>query len=295
MQTIAFETVTVNEHGEIIRRETLTAPVFVETLPGGVAQELIAGPEGRFLMGSRAGSGYPDERPQHSVQVPAFFLGRFPVTQAQWNAIMPQSLPWRTPGATHPADRVSWHAAMAFCARVSQATGRGYHLPSEAEWEYACRGGTTTPFAFGHTLTTDLANYVGEHTYGAGPKGVYRHGSTEAGAFPPNAFGINDMHGNVWEWCADAWHDDYTGVPSDGSAWTDSGSRDHVLRGGCWHDPPDLCRSAARLRQSPDSGEDYFGFRVALGRLENVAPPGDRAVHRFAARLMRRIRDGLEK
>ena len=115
-----------------------------------------------------------------------------------------------------------------------------------------------------HQFTEDLANYVGEHTYLSEPKGVYRHGTTEVGQFPPNAFGLYDMHGNLWEWCADAWHTDYAGAPTDGNAWERGEPSHRVLRGGSWHDPPNLCRCAARLRLAPAEGEDYVGFRVAL-------------------------------
>jgi len=167
-----------------------------------------------------------------------------------------------------PVDRVSWHDAQAFCSRLSNLSGRAYRLPAEAEWEYACRAGTRTPFAFGETLTTDLANYVGEHIFRSEPKGSYRHVATKGGTFPPNAYGLGDMHGNVWEWCADDYHLNYLGAPSDGRPWYMARARERVLRGGCWHDPPWLCRSAARLAQPPGEAEDYFGFRVALDPLQ---------------------------
>jgi formylglycine-generating enzyme required for sulfatase activity len=259
-----YEAVTVNERGEVIERRVLEALRFFEGLPGGVVLEMTVIPAGRILMGSPDRTGYADEHPQHAVRVPSFAIGRYAVTQAQWQAIMPASLPWRCRGAQRPADRVSWLAASDFCKRLSRATGRGYRLPREAEWEMACRAGTSTPFSCGATITTDVANYVGEHTYRSEPKGVYRHGTTEVGSFPPNSYGLCDMHGNVWEWCADAWHDSYTGAPADGAAWRDESATDRVLRGGCWHDPPDLCRSAARLQGKAEEREDFFGFRLAL-------------------------------
>ena len=260
-QGFDFEVVTVNGLGEIVQRQTHTARQFIENLDGGVSLAMVLIPGGTFLMGSRAGQGYDDERPQHSVVVPSFLMGKYPVTQAQWEAVMGWSPPYRCKGARRPVDRVSWEDARAFCARLSARTGRAYRLASEAEWEYACRAGTTTPFYFGETITTGLANYVGEHVYRSEPKGIYRHATTEVGSFPPNAFGLYDMHGNVWEWCAGAWRDDYAGGAG-------RAGPERALRGGCWHDPPGLCRSAARLRHVPHEGEDFFGFRVALASLE---------------------------
>jgi formylglycine-generating enzyme required for sulfatase activity len=266
-QVFDFEVVTVNDAGEIIGRETRTAVQMVETLGGGVGLEMVAIPGGAFLMGSRRGQGYDDERPQHSVRVPSFWLGKYPITQEQWQALMDWVPPYRCAGARRPVDRVSWDDARAFCRRLSQQSGHAYRLPAEAEWEYACRAHTTTPFYCGETITTDLANYVGEHTYRFEQRGVYRHETTDVGSFPPNAFGLYDMHGNVWEWCADAWHDSYEGAPPDGRVWESRAGAARLLRGGCWHDPPDLCRSAARLRSMPQEGEDLFGFRVALSDL----------------------------
>ena len=154
------------------------------------------------LAGKEGRSGA--EGPQHSVTVPEFWLGKYAVTQAQYQAVMGANLSRFTEnGANRPVEKVSWQEAVAFCEKLSQQTGRTYRLPSEAEWEYACRAGTTTPFHFGATMTTDLANYNGNYTYGDGPKGMYLERTTEVGSFPPNAFGLYDMHGNVWEWCAD--------------------------------------------------------------------------------------------
>jgi formylglycine-generating enzyme required for sulfatase activity len=267
-ERFTFEVVTVDGSGEIVGRETRTAAQVVERLDGGVALEMVVIPGGAFLMGSRAGQGYDDERPQHSVRVRPFLIGKVPVTQEQWLAVMGRLPPCRCPGARRPVDRVSWDDARTFCARLAKRTGQPYRLPAEAEWEYACRAGTATPFYTGETITTDLANYVGEHTYRAEPGGVYRHEATNVGSFPPNAFGLYDMHGNVWEWCADAWHDDYTSAPPDGSVWAGRAGSPRVLRGGRWHDPPGLCRSAARLSAPAHEGEDFYGFRVACASPE---------------------------
>ena len=148
-----------------------------------------------------------------------------------------------------------------------------FRLPSEAEWEYACRAGTTTPFHFGPTITTDLANYRGTDwdyggqiysgSYGPGPKGVYREQTTPVGLFPPNAFGLYDMHGNVWEWCADHYHNSYEGAPTDNAPWLSSDERSNrLLRGGAWNSPPQSCLSSYRSNYSPDSRNDRIGFRV---------------------------------
>ncbi|MFM6497258.1 MAG: formylglycine-generating enzyme family protein, partial [Dolichospermum sp.] len=150
-----------------------------------------------------------------------------------------------------------------FCELLSQRTGRNYRLPSEAQWEYACRAGTTTPFYFGKTITTDLANYHGNYTYASAPQSEYRQQTTDVGTFPPNAFGLYDMHGNVWEWCFDNWVN-YNNAPTNGSAVTSSSNK-KLLRGGSWLNDPVHCRSA--YRDSYDAGFGYrdYGFRVVCG------------------------------
>ncbi|MFM6727605.1 MAG: formylglycine-generating enzyme family protein, partial [Dolichospermum sp.] len=150
-----------------------------------------------------------------------------------------------------------------FCARLSNHSQRPYRLPSEAEWEYACRAGTITPFHFGETITTELANYNGNNTYGDGPKGVYREETTEVGSFKiANEFGLYDMHGNVWEWCQDDWHNNYEGAPTDGSAWINRSNDRKVRRGGSWYDFSDFCRSASRNWDNAKFNYNNFGFRV---------------------------------
>ncbi|MDE5111983.1 MAG: formylglycine-generating enzyme family protein, partial [Trichodesmium sp. St7_bin2_1] len=159
--------------------------------------------------------------------------------------------------------RVKWNEAVEFCKRLSKLTGRNYRLPSEAEWEYACRAGTTTPFYFGETITTELVNYYGNRTYGNGPKGEYRGQTTPVGQFPANAFGLYDMHGNVWEWCADEWHDNYASAPTDGSVCLNGDNKYSPLRGGSWAIIPNYCRSAFRdLYIRRDVLTYTFGFRV---------------------------------
>jgi formylglycine-generating enzyme required for sulfatase activity len=269
---IAFETITIDRQGQIIERERLRAQQFVEDLGNGVILEMIAIPGGAFLMGSPQGQGYDDERPQHRVKVAPFLMGKHPITQAQWASVMGQHT-GRFSGDLLPVENISWDAAQAFCRRLSSMTGRPYRLPCEAEWEYACRAGTTTPFACGWTLTTELANYNGLFTFAAGPKGVYRHAPTAAGSFPPNAFGLHDMHGNLWEWCADPWHESYEGAPVDGQVWTAGGPPSlRVLRGGSWHDTPDVCRSAVRLKLPKAEGDEICGFRVAMSLRDERMP-----------------------
>ncbi|MBE7385847.1 MAG: SUMF1/EgtB/PvdO family nonheme iron enzyme [Leptolyngbya sp. SIO1E4] len=266
-----------------IRRAAERVQRAQEAIDFEVPLDMVAIPNGTFLMGSPEDEiGHSSsESPQHEVTVPAFFMGKYPVTQAQWRAVaeldaVEQELdldPARYKGDDHPVERVSWHDAMEFCARLSRLTRRDYRLPTEAEWEYACRAETATPFAFGETLTGELANYATSRTFAAEPKALetkaqQRRGTTPVGTFPPNAFGLYDMHGHVWEWCMDHWHKNYEGnPPTNGSAWlfSDEGEeRDlaRVLRGGSWYHAPRLCRSACRNYYNPDERHSYNGFRV---------------------------------
>jgi formylglycine-generating enzyme required for sulfatase activity len=275
LQRFRAETVQVDRDGKIVKRHIIEPEYFTERV-NGIGIEMVAIPGGRFWMGSPDGEEgrYDDESPQHEVSVPDFFLGKFTVTQAQWRAVaqlpqINQSLnadPSNFKGDNRPVERVSWDEAQEFCARLSQATGKAYRLPSEAQWEYACRAGSTTPFAFGATLNTDIANYDGNYTYGNGKKGVYREQTVDVGSFPPNAWGLYDMHGNVWEWCEDRWHDNYNGAPTDGTAWTDKSTEYKLLRGGSWNNDPRNCRSAGRVDLARGLRDIDIGFRVVLPR-----------------------------
>jgi formylglycine-generating enzyme required for sulfatase activity len=265
VQEYEFEVVTVHSRGEVVQRLLRQAKLFIEPLGKDVFLDMVYIPGGIFLMGSPLRYGYEDEHPQHPVSIAPFFMSKFTITQEQWLAVMRKKLTWRFQGAKRPVDSVSWKDTQDFCYRLSKKVGRAYRLPGEAEWEYACRSNTGSPFHFGQTITTDLANYCGEHVFADEPKGVYRHATIEAGNFPPNGFGLCDMHGNLWEWCADAWHDDYTGAPANGIVWESSQDASHrVGRGGSWHEPPNNCRSAARLKFDPAERDEFFGFRVAL-------------------------------
>jgi formylglycine-generating enzyme required for sulfatase activity len=265
----------------IITRHPKTAQYFTEDLDNSIGLDMVLIPGGTFMMGSPDTEldRYDDEGPQHDVTVPTLFMGKFPMTQAQWRVVaetypqVKQDLdpdPANFKGDNRPVEQVSWLDAVEFCARLSRETGREYRLPTEAEWEYACRAGTTTPFYFGETITTDLANYGGEgQRYGQGPEGTSRGETTEVGSLAnANPFGLYDMHGNVWEWCQDHWHDNYEGhPPTDGRAWLfseqgESSDRQRVLRGGSWTYTPWYCRSACRVISNPDARNYNGGFRV---------------------------------
>ncbi|MEL7315142.1 MAG: formylglycine-generating enzyme family protein, partial [Cyanobacteria bacterium J06559_3] len=246
---------------------------FIEVLPGDLPLEMVAIPGGTFLMGSPEDEPerFSRESPQHEVTVAPFLMGRYPVTQAQWRAVaaMPQVErelepdPAHFKGDNHPVERVSWEDAVEFCARLSHYTERSYRLPSESEWEYGCRAGTNTPFHFGDMITTEVASYYGA-SYAEGPEGESRNETTPVDHFEgANAFGLSDMHGNVWEGCQDSWHSNYEGAPVDGSAWVDGGnSSRRVYRGGSWGYDPRNCRSASRVDYHPDFRLDSIGFRV---------------------------------
>ncbi len=274
LQSFDFETVTVNARGNITNRRNLQAQYLTEDLGNGVTLEMVQIPGGTFTMGSPAGEKQRDndESPQHRVTVPSFYMGRYEVTQAQYQAVMGKN-PSNFKGNKRPVEKVSWNDAVEFCKKLSQKTGRTYRLPSEAEWEYACRAGSSTPFYFGETITPDLVNYNGNSPYGSAPKGEYRQQTTDVGIFPPNAFGLYDMHGNVYEWCQDTWHDNYNGAPTDGSAWIDNQNSYRLLRGGSWFNNSGYCRSANRGRDYPDDIGNNDGFRVVLevaGSIPNV-------------------------
>jgi formylglycine-generating enzyme required for sulfatase activity len=272
--------VEVNAKGEQIKKESKQSQYFSQDLGNDITLEMVAIPGGTFTMGSPAGEGNDYEKPQHQVTVPPFFMGKYPITQAQWQAIAyradlkvkqdlepkPAYFKDRPDSDRRPVEQVSWYDAIEFCARLSKLRGREYRLPSEAEWEYACRAGTTTAFHFGETITGDLANYNATKTYADEPRGEYREETTPVGQFPPNAFGLYDMHGNVWEWCADTWHDNYDGAPTNGSVWIENGNDNRSpLRGGSWYVNPVYCRSAFRSYGDRRGSLNYLGFRVVCG------------------------------
>lgn len=291
----SFETVRVDRAGQVVERLPKTARSHFVDLGEGVQLELVAIPGGQFQMGSLE---YDSEKPVHPVTVPPLLMSRYPITVQQWRrvagsfpAVLNPKLnadPSNWKDAAGPVEQVNWFDAMEFCARLSKATDRLYRLPSEAEWEYACRAGTQTLFAFGETLTTELANYSGNYTYADELKGEYRERTIPVGQFPPNGFGLQDMHGNVWEWCLDDWNEDYADAPSSSEARFKDENYSQLfhsaikhnnyqarffqellkvdnskpLRGGSWLDSPRNCRSAVRHYDSPDGRYDGFSFRV---------------------------------
>ncbi|MFN5593277.1 MAG: SUMF1/EgtB/PvdO family nonheme iron enzyme [Aphanizomenon sp.] len=265
LKEFEFETKTVDKTGKIVNQENHQAKYFKEDLGNNITLDMVQIPGGSFMMGSLESEKgrTQDESPQHQVNVPGFSMGKFVVTQEQYQQIMGKNPSYFTQkGAKRPVEEVSWNNAVEFCQKLSQKTGREYRLPSEAEWEYACRAGTTTPFHFGETITTELANYKGTSIYASEPKGKHLQRTTDLGSFPPNAFGLYDMHGNVWEWCQDDWHNNYSNAPKDGSGWTSQSGNTKALRGGSWGNIPVYCRSAYRTYNALAYHYFNIGFRV---------------------------------
>ena len=259
LRSFTFETVRLNDEGDIIERVEGTANYFEEDLGDGVTLDMVLISGGRFRMGSPSSEegSQDNERPQHEVEVPPFAIGRYQVTQLQWEAMM-ENNPSSFKGANRPVDCISWDNAIEFCQKLSDQTGKPYRLPSEAEWEYACRAGTQTPFYFGQTIKIGMANYSGDS----------RPETINVGDFPPNDYGLFDMYGNVYEWCQDGWHDSYDGAPNDGTAWESGDEDGRVSRGGSWLSSPLCCRSATRLGDPPFVGDNALGFRLALSTSE---------------------------
>jgi len=267
-EVFKFEIVTVNADGKIIKRPPKKARYQTEDLGKDVTLEMVYIPEGSFLMGSpeTEKDQSSDEGPQHQVTLEPFYMGKYPVTQAQYKAVMgnnPSDFKSWFKGKNRPVEKVSWHDAVKFCKRLSEMTGKTYRLPSEAQWEYAARAGTTTPFYCGETISSKLANYDGNYTYASEQKGVFREKTTDVGSFPPNAFGLYDMHGNVWEWCADSWHESYKDAPTDGSVW-EGEDPVRLLRGGSWVFSPYRCRCANRHNLASGTRYNNIGFRLVV-------------------------------
>ncbi len=273
------------------------APTTVQVVVDGTARdlgapcegcpEMVAIPGGRFTMGSPDDEEgrTSDEEPLHWVAIQPFEIGKYEVTFAQWDACVADGYcrritydaGWGDAGwgrGNRPVINVSWNditgetvSERGFLAWMNaKVDGAPYRLPSEAEWEYAARAGTTGAFSFEGPISTDRANYDGTYTYGGSAKGEYRRKTVEAGALPANPWGLHEVHGNVWEWVQDCWHGNYNGAPTDGSAWMAANGGDcsrSVLRGGSWFNYPRDLRSALRLRNLRTYGSVNFGFRLA--------------------------------
>ena len=250
LDTFEFETVKLDQNGDIVDYPKKQAKFFKEDLGNGVNLDMVFIPGGKFMMGSPEGEGKDNERPQHEVTVKPFYMGKYPITQVQYLEVMGKN-PSRFEGDERPVENISWNDAVDFCQKISEKTGKRYVLPSEAEWEYACRAGTSTPYYFGKTITYRQANF-----------GNYISKTTYVGQYLPNSFGLYDMHANVWEWCEDNWHDNYEGAPNNGIAWVSGESSKKVIRGGSWNNNPDVCRSALRLSYPRVDRDDIIGFRV---------------------------------
>lgn len=270
VQTRRFSVPLVDAAGAIVSRYNASVRCMSEDLGAGVSLDVALIPGGSFTMGSVSNPNHPEESPAHTVHVPPFGIGANPVTIGQWRQVstfpkVSTDLHVASRGPlpldvenTLPIDFVSWAEAVEFCARLNDFTGRPYRLPSEAEWEYACRAGTTTRYHFGDGISLSVANYNDGITR---PISLTPVGSKQA----PNRFGLNDMHGNVLEWSPDWWHDSYFGAPPDGTSWNYSGpSSSRVTRGGCFLSGADLARSAARTRWDTRENASGLGLRVVV-------------------------------
>lgn len=285
----SFKTVLLNDVGKIESQPEKTTRYYQEDLGNGIILTMVLIPGGTFQMGSpKEELGRSNDETLHEVKVPDFLMGEVQVTQSLWKAIATQ-LPevrlklnptpsnFQIEGNDRPVERVNWFETLEFCDRLTKKTGKPYRLPSEAEWEYACRAGTRSPFNFGPTISTEVANYRGTDDvradgtipgkYGKGKEGNFRGQTTKVKTFPPNGVGLYDTHGNVWEWCLDNNHPNYDNAPKDGSAWLDRNAdlnSDRIIRGGSWGNSPQSCRSAYRNFDAPVARNFSMGFRVSL-------------------------------
>ncbi|MFM9948157.1 MAG: formylglycine-generating enzyme family protein [Saprospiraceae bacterium] len=234
-----------------------------ETLPSGLSFRLAHIPGGEFRMGSEDGDkeAYDEEKPAHSVRLNDFYLGEFAVTQDLWEAVTGDDNRADFKGARRPIENVSWEDIQKdFLPKLNQLTGQNYRLPTEAEWEYAARGGPYWQTENYRYAGSDLLDQVGWYRQNSGQQ------TQEVGLLLPNALGLYDMSGNVWEWCEDQWHGDYKGAPKDGSAWVDRSDEgvNRVFRGGSWLNFPLHCRVASRVVNGPDGRVYSLGFRLVL-------------------------------
>ena len=246
LDSFEFETCQLSSEGVMVQRQTKTAPFFRQDLGNSIFIDMVVIPSGKF----------------RNIQIPEFCMAKKLITQAQWKAVakLPkvmiglESEPSQSKGSNRPVDNVNWWMAEEFCKRLAIVTKRDYRLPAEAQWEYACRSGTTTNYYFGDTLSAEVANY-----------GRQVGGTTEVPKYPANAWGLYDMHGNIWEWCADHWSDEFKIALKDSNPIICSkGNANRVIRGGSWIVDPQNCASSYRNCNSPVSGYFLFDGNVSL-------------------------------
>lgn len=262
LKKFSFQTVTIDKTGNITSRRSSEASFYREQLSNEVFFDMVSINGGSFIMGAPEGQGAVEEYPQHQVSVRSFFIGKTEVTQALWQAVM-GSNPAYSKGENLPVDSISWYEAMLFCERLSQITGRNYRLPSEAEWEFAARANTITPFSFGENISPEFVNYDGSAPFNNAPKGVYRQKTVAVASLGfANNFGLYDMHGNVYEWCLDTGSDNYKDAPTDGYARETPYSNSRVLRGGSWYYPASDARTTARASVNPTGKLKSVGLRL---------------------------------
>ena len=265
---IKITSIKLNNDGDVIDRPGSHAHIFQEDLGSNILLTMIQIPPGTFMMGApdREEGQESSEKPHHLVNVATFYLGQTHITQAQWNTIFPDKSVTLGSNSQLPVDSISWLDAIEFCDRLSTKTGREYRLPTESEWEYACRATTTNPFAYGDTISPSIVNYDGLRPYGQIIKGTCREKPTPVATFPPNLFGLYDMHGNLWEWCLDEWFANYDDAPKDGTARGDlvtgDENKQRVVRGGSWFSSGQICRAASRSSLPASYQHNHYGFRV---------------------------------
>ncbi len=264
-----FRTIKLDKFGQVIQKYSKHANSLIFKLNEKTNLEMTEIPSGDFLMGSSTDEieFRENETPQHKVKISKFYLGKYPITQSQYFAVMGElpEISEEIQNDNLPVVNVFLEKALEFCSKLSKITTKNFRLPTEAEWEYACRAGTDTPFCFGETITAEIANFddnksiskiLNEKKGGLTPVGYFKFA---------NNFGLYDMHGNVWEWCADIWHENYKNVPLNGSAWVEGGDQSYcVQRGGAWNSGANICRSAFRVGDIAHNFENIVGLRVCM-------------------------------
>ncbi|NEQ53078.1 MAG: formylglycine-generating enzyme family protein, partial [Leptolyngbya sp. SIO3F4] len=263
LKSRSLKTVQVDLEGQIIAEPSIKIAYFDEPymrsrVRKSLPLRMVQIPAGEFMMGSPPTEPQREakEGPQRKIQVPSFYMGAFTITQQQYEAVMEINPSYFTDdegqdGADLPVEQITWQEAEAFCQQLSELTKRTYRLPSEAEWEYACRAGTTTSFCFGETLTTEIANFFEDFSFTENYEENYRNTPVAADSFWPNAFGLYNMHGNIFEWCSDDYYDSYQNAPTDAGPRSSGKAQDSkVLRGGSWFNDIPFCRSASRDKNS---------------------------------------------